>query len=46
MYRSMFNLPRDIVIEHRTEKGKEEVRLQLPWERQYHVDDMVANYDN
>ena len=26
-YRAMLNFPKNIVIEHRTEKGKEEVRL-------------------
>lgn len=44
--RQMKNFPRELVIEHRTEKGKEEVRLNLDHATQKEIDDLVAKFND
>jgi len=42
----MLNYPRNLLIEHRTEKGAEEVKLQLPQAKQERINDLVQRFDN
>lgn len=44
--KEMRNYPRELVIEHRTEQGKEEVRLHLDYKVQRQVDDLVAKFND
>lgn len=42
----MLNYPKNLLIEHRTEKGKEEVKLQLPFENQQKLNDYIQRFDD